>query len=120
MEAVSRGAAEAGGRVLGVTARAFGGRANRWVQEEIVVDTWRERLFRLIELGQAYVALPGGTGTLAEIAVVCEMLNKGILSPRPLVLVGDFWKPLAELLAAESSLLRFAADPETAARGLRG
>lgn len=100
MEAVSRGAAEAGGRVLAVTARVFGRSANRWVAEDTVVETWRDRLFKLIELGDAYVVLPGGTGTLAELAVVWEMLNKRVLGPRPLVLVGQFWRPLVDLVQA--------------------
>ena len=127
MEAVSRGAAEAGGRVLAVTARVFGGPANRWVAEETVVETWRDRLFKLIELGDAYVALPGGTGTLAEIAVVWEMLNKGILTPRPLVLLGDFWRPVLDpvqvienqgspWLAATRKLVLCAVDPPEVCR----
>ena len=130
MEAVSRGAAEAGGRVLGVTARVFGRGANAWVAEETHVQTWQERLFKLIELGDAYVALPGGTGTLAEIAVVWEMMNKRILAPRPFVLLGDFWCPIVALvqavetkgspwLAASQTLIRFARDPEEACRLLR-
>ncbi len=122
MEAVSRGAAEAGGRVVGVTARSFPSRANRWVQEEIVVETWRDRLFRLIELGRGYVALPGGTGTLAEIAVVSEMLNKGQLAPRPLVLLGEFWKPMITLIQtveATTTLAQFAPDPAAACQCLR-
>ena len=130
MEAVSRGAAEAGGRVVGVTARSFQSRANRWVQEEIAVETWRDRLFRLIALGQGYVALPGGTGTLAEIAVVSEMLNKGQLAHRPLVLLGEFWKPVISLVesvghqgslwqAAETPLVQFAPDPAVACQLLQ-
>ena len=76
MEAVSRGAKESGGRTLAVTAEFFKAHANRWVEEEIRVRTWQERLFELVERGQGYVACPGGTGTLVELAVVWEMLNK--------------------------------------------
>ena len=125
MEAVSRGAAEAGGRVLAVTARVFGGPANRWVSEETVVDTWQDRLFKLIELGDAYVALPGGTGTLAEIAVVWEMLNKRVIERRPLILLGGFWKPMVDLVqavenqgspwvAADQNLVQIAESPKDA------
>ena len=130
MEAVSRGAAEAAGRVLAVTARSFQSRANPWVSEETVVETWRDRLFRLIEMGRGYVALPGGTGTLAEIAVVWEMLNKGVLPARPLVLLGEFWKPVIRLVeaverqgspwrAAKAPLIDFAPDPAAACRRLQ-
>ncbi|MBI4463746.1 MAG: hypothetical protein HY647_03480, partial [Acidobacteria bacterium] len=43
MEAVSKGAAEAGGKVVGVVAISLSGKANRWVQEKIVVEKWEQR-----------------------------------------------------------------------------
>lgn len=96
MEAVSRGAKEAGGRVLAVTAEFFAARANRWVDEEIRVATWQQRLFRLVELGEGFVACKGGTGTLVELAVVWEMLNKRVIGAKPFVVLGDFWQPVIE------------------------
>jgi uncharacterized protein (TIGR00730 family) len=96
MEAVSRGAKEAGGSTLAITAQFFKSRANRWVDEEIRVKTWQARLFELIKRGRGYVTCPGGTGTLVELAVVWEMLNKGAMSKKPLVVLGDFWQPVIE------------------------
>lgn len=96
MEAVSRGAKEAGGRTLAVTAEFFRGRANSWVDEEIRVRTWQDRLFELVKRGRGYVACPGGTGTLVELAVVWEMLNKGAMSRKPLAVLGEFWQPVIE------------------------
>jgi hypothetical protein len=96
MEAVSRGANESGGRVLAVTSTFFRARANRWVQEESRVATWPERLFELIRRGDGYVACKGGTGTLVELAVVWEMLNKNAMDPRPFVVLGDFWQPVLD------------------------
>jgi uncharacterized protein (TIGR00730 family) len=96
MEAVSRGAKEAGGRTLGVTAKSSSLRANRWIDEEIRVDTWQERLFELIARGHGYVACPGGTGTLVELAVVWEMLNKRVIRPKPMIVLGKFWQPVIE------------------------
>lgn len=94
MEAICRGAKEAGGRTIGVTAEAFANRANRWVDEEVHVKTWQDRLFELIRRGSAYVACAGGTGTLAELAVVWEMLNKKVMPLKPFVALGDFWLPI--------------------------
>src|ERR1700741_3761294 len=96
MEAVSRGAGESGGRVLAVTASFFRPRANRWVAEETRMNTWQERLFELIRLGDGYVACKGGTGTLVELAVVWEMLNKKAMESRPFVVLGDFWQPILD------------------------
>jgi uncharacterized protein (TIGR00730 family) len=96
MEAVSRGAKEADGRTLAVTAEFLKGRANRWVDKEVRVKTWQARLFELIKRGNSYVTCPGGTGTLVELAVVWEMLNKGAMSKRPLVVLGDFWQPVID------------------------
>ncbi|OFV99402.1 MAG: hypothetical protein A3F68_04450 [Acidobacteria bacterium RIFCSPLOWO2_12_FULL_54_10] len=96
MEAVSQGAAENGGHVIGVTASAISNKTNPWVHQQITVDSWEQRLHRLIAIGDGYVACPGGTGTLAELAVVWEMLNKGLVSDRPLVILGDFWNPVVE------------------------
>src|SRR6266446_3748227 len=96
MEGVSRGAREAGGRVLAVTPSFFRRRANRWVEEETCMVTWQERLFELVRLGDGYVACKGGTGTLVELAVVWEMLNKKAMDHRPFVVLGDFWQPILE------------------------
>ena len=96
MEAVSRGAKESCGRVLAVTSSFFRSRANRWVDEETSVETWQERLFELVRLGDGYVACKGGTGTLVELAVVWEMLNKKAMEQRPFVVLGDFWQPILD------------------------
>ena len=96
MEGVSRGAREAGGRVLAVTSSFFRSRANRWVEEETPMPTWQERLFELVRVGDGYVACKGGTGTLVELAVVWEMLNKKAMELRPFVVLGDFWQPILE------------------------
>jgi uncharacterized protein (TIGR00725 family) len=96
MEGVSRGASESGGRVLAVTSEFFRPRANRWVSEETRTATWQERLFELVRLGDGYVACKGGTGTLVELAVVWEMLNKKAMEHRPFVVLGDFWQPILD------------------------
>jgi uncharacterized protein (TIGR00730 family) len=96
MEAVSRGAKEVGGRTQAVTAEFFSARANAWVDEETHVETWQERLFELIRRGNAFIACKGGTGTLVELAVVWEMLNKRAMPAKPFVALGEFWQPIVE------------------------
>ncbi len=120
MLAVAKGAAETGGETIGVTCSAFkSGRANKYVNREIVTDSLDQRLRKLIELGDAYVVLPGGTGTLLELAMVWELKNKGFLNQdRPIILLGRFWQPLAELIATDdpksSRFVTVAAGPKQA------
>ena len=104
MEAVSRGAAEAGGHVIGVTCQEIEAwrstHANAWVQEEWHYPTLRERLFALIDHCQAALALPGGVGTLVEISLTWNLLIVEALAPRPLILIGPGWKQtFADFLA---------------------
>ncbi|MHC4913317.1 MAG: LOG family protein [Planctomycetota bacterium] len=108
MLAAAKAASEAGGEIIGVTCSAFKqGTANEYVTREIVTNSLDERLDKLIELAQAYIVLPGGTGTLLELAKVWELKNKGFLPPdKPIILVGRFWKPLVDLVATD--------DPDTA------
>jgi uncharacterized protein (TIGR00730 family) len=103
MLAAAKGAAEAGGEIIGVTCSAFkGSRANEYVTREIVTRSLDERLDTLIKLGQGYVVLPGGTGTLLELAKVWELKNKGFLkADKPIILVGEFWKPLLDLVVTD-------------------
>ncbi len=103
MLAAAKGASEAGGKTIGVTCSAFEqSRANEFISREIVVDSLDERLDTLINLGQAYVVLPGSTGTLLELAKVWELKNKGFLTAgKPIILVGGFWKPLVDLVISE-------------------
>ncbi|MDX1600551.1 MAG: LOG family protein [Anaerolineales bacterium] len=107
MEAVSRGASGAGGEVIGVTCDQIENwrdvRPNRWVRREVRCETLRERLYRLIELGDALIALPGGVGTLSEVALSWSLLQTAELSARPLVLVGDRWRRTVDTYGDQAS-----------------
>ncbi len=96
MEAVSRGAKDAGGKTYSVTAEFFKSKVNAWVDVEVRKKTWEERLFALIEMGDGFVVCKGGTGTLVELAVVWEMLNKSVMEEKPCVVLGEFWQPILE------------------------
>jgi uncharacterized protein (TIGR00725 family) len=96
MEALSRGAAEAGGHVIGVTCDQIEAwrpvKANPWVGEDWHYATLQQRIFALIENCDAAMALPGGIGTLAEISLTWNLLLTHILPPRPLILIGPGWQ----------------------------
>jgi uncharacterized protein (TIGR00730 family) len=117
MLAAAKGASEAGGEVIGVTCSAFkSSTANKYVTREIVTASLDERLDKLIQLGRAYVVLPGGTGTLLELAKVWELKNKGFLkADKTIILLGGFWKPLVDTVAGDdpdsSRYVKSAAGP---------
>lgn len=96
MEAASRGAATAGGHVIGVTCEEIETwrpvKANEWVHEERRMPRLRDRLMELIESCDAAIALPGGPGTLTEITMMWNHLLTEAISPRRLILVGPGWK----------------------------
>jgi hypothetical protein len=100
MEAANRGAREAGGRSLG---------CNIELPEEQVPNSYLDRwiTFRyffvrkvmLVKYSYAFVALPGGFGTLDEIFETATLIQTGKISHFPLALVGvEFWEPLLNFL----------------------
>jgi len=95
MEAVSRGSSEAGGHVIGVTCDEIESwrpvEPNRWVMEEMRYSTLRDRLYALIDNCDAAIALPGGIGTLTEIAVMWAQIQVKAIEPCPLILIGEGW-----------------------------
>jgi hypothetical protein len=109
MEASARGARERGGHTIGITCEVWPAKANPWIVEEIRTPSFPERLMTLIERGDAYVALQGGTGTLAELALAWEMMNKGSLSKtvggrKPLLVMSPYWRPVIDCLEQEGQL----------------
>jgi uncharacterized protein (TIGR00730 family) len=111
MEASARGAAEAGGRAIGVTTRAFaslrtGG--NRFLTEERSEADLFDRTRTLIETAAGFIVLPGKSGTLAELAFLWALHRAGLLGGKPILLLGAPW---AELLG-HLERLRLAGVPE--------
>ena len=129
MEAVSRGANEAGGHVIGVTCtdiehwRKIG--ANQWVKEERKKKTLQERLDGLIYGCDAAIALPGGPGTLTEISLMWNLMIVDAIHRRPLILVGRGWQSTLDQAYLEMgvyfsekqrTLVQFASDIQTAVK----
>ena len=109
MAASARGAREAGGHTIGITCTLWPRFANPWIVEEVRTASFPERLMTLIECGDAYIVLPGGTGTLAELALAWEMMNKSSLSrtvggQKPLLVMAPYWLPVIECLKQEEQL----------------
>jgi uncharacterized protein (TIGR00730 family) len=107
MEAACRGAREAGGSTIGVTAPSvFPGRAgaNPWVQEELAADDLVQRIGILTSIAAGYVAMPGSLGTLAELLIAWNLAFVAPFSETscgPIVAVGDTWSRLVPELTAQ-------------------
>jgi uncharacterized protein (TIGR00730 family) len=117
MAAVSRGAKDGGGRTIGVTVEALSWRSpNRWIDEEVSTATLFARLEQLATLGDAYVALRGGVGTLLEIVLVWNLLELQTFPYKPIILLGPGWRAALRALPrhtavrpADLALITFAA-----------
>jgi uncharacterized protein (TIGR00725 family) len=131
MEAVSRGASEAGGYVIGVTCEDIEAwrkvTANAWVKEEIRKKTLIERLQVLVEECDAAMALPGGVGTLVEISLMWNLMVVESMHRRPLILIGEGWQSVIDQFFHEFEMympknpneyIQFAADVKTAVKKL--
>lgn len=105
MEAASRGANLAGGRVIGVTSPEFFSHrpsANPHVTEERPATTLTDRIGILLDAASGVIALPGSIGTAAELVVSWNLNHVRLRQGRsvlPTVAVGREWHALWELLS---------------------
>lgn len=104
MEAASKGAVEGGSEAIGVTVNLWNGRTNKYVTKEIVCATLFERIDKLIEIGDGFVVLQGGTGTLLELAAVWEYFNKGLLDQKPIACHSKIWKVIVSEMNQQMKL----------------
>jgi len=96
MEAASRGAREKGGRVFGIVMNQFRSEPNRYLTDKVATNHFYDRLQNLIMRSVGFIAIRGGMGTVTEISLVWNKLQTGVIEKRPLVLLGDCWKPVVE------------------------
>ncbi|MDO4917240.1 MAG: TIGR00730 family Rossman fold protein [Rothia sp. (in: high G+C Gram-positive bacteria)] len=101
MGEVSAGAHEAGGKVFGVIPRFLvdAEQANTSICHLEIVDTMHERKARMAELTDAFVALPGGPGTLEEFFEVWTWAFLGVhQKPVALLNINGYWNPLLAMI----------------------
>ena len=127
MAAASRGAAEAGGRVIGVTCAIFDPTPpNPWLTEEIKAPSLLARLGIMLDRADGFVAVRGGIGTLSEVTLAWSLLQtRSLNGGTPLVLLGAEWQAVLDSLLAHTdlgrsiaSLARIAATPADALAAL--
>jgi hypothetical protein len=132
MEAVSRGASEAGGHVIGFRCREVEEwkdvQPTPWAKELWPCETMLDLFLLLIRRSDAIVVLDGGVGTLVEVALTWNQLIIHAIEPKPFLLVGARWHHALQAFLHEfddlipSSYrqhLKFVTDPITALKQLQ-
>jgi uncharacterized protein (TIGR00730 family) len=100
MEAANRGAKEAGGRSIGCNIELpQEQKPNAYLDEWVTFRHFFVRKVMLVKYSYAFIAMPGGFGTLDEITEAATLIQTGKISHFPLVLMGvEFWKPLLDFM----------------------
>ena len=119
MEAANRGARESGGRSIGCNIELpQEQKPNRYLDRWITFRYFFVRKLMLVKYSYAFVALPGGFGTLDEIFEVATLVQTGKIRGFPIVLIGrQFWEPLLAFVRSRL-VAEQAVAPEDAARFL--
>ncbi len=98
MEAVSKGAAENGAEVTGIVFHHFSAKPNIYNTLLIEADSLFERIEKLVAAGDGFIILQGGTGTLLELAVIWEFMNKGLLAKKPIACHSELWQSIVSAM----------------------
>src|SRR5687767_5018876 len=100
MEAANRGAREAGGRSVGCNIELPSEQVpNPYLDRSVACRYFFVRKVLLFKYSYAFIALPGGLGTLNELLEALTLIQTGKIANFPVVLLGtDYWRPLQSLL----------------------
>jgi len=100
MEAANRGAREAGGRSVGCNIELpFEQAPNPYLDRSVTCRYFFVRKVLLFKYSYAFVALPGGFGTLDELTEALTLVQTGKIEHFPIVLIGtEYWRPFRNLL----------------------
>lgn len=98
---VAKSVSEAGGKVTGIIPKALIARENPFteVDDYVVVDTLHQRKMMMFERSDAFVALPGGLGTLEELVEQLTWVQLGF-HEKPVIIanIANYWDKLLGLL----------------------
>ena len=100
MEAANRGAKEAGGYSVGCNIELpMEQKPNVYLDRWVTFSDFFVRKVMLVKYSYAFIALPGGFGTLDEIFETATLIQTGKIEDFPIVLMGkDYWMPLLDFL----------------------
>jgi uncharacterized protein (TIGR00730 family) len=112
MEAANRGAKEAGGRSVGCNIELpLEQQPNPYLDRSVTCRYFFVRKVLLFKYSYAFVALPGGLGTLDELSEALTLIQTGKIRNFPIVLIGrEYWQPFEAMLRAMAESATIAAD----------
>lgn len=132
MNAATSGAKSVNGETIAVTfypedAPGFEGRyVGNIASKEIITRNYIERMFKLMEHGDAYIMFNGGTGTISEFGTAWVMARLYYGHHKPFILFGSFWREIIAVIEKnmkmrgnESSIFEIVETPERALEALK-
>jgi uncharacterized protein (TIGR00730 family) len=132
MEAANKGAAEAGGRSVGMNIRLpFEQKPNHYANISIDYRYFFTRKVMFVKYAMAYVVLPGGFGTIDELFEALTLIQTKRIKSFPVILMGsEYWKGLLDWLRKtmlrdnkispeDLELFQIIDDPEEAVRHIQ-
>lgn len=103
MEAANKGAFDVGGESIGLNIQLpFEQRINPYVKKSIAFYYFFTRKVMLSSPAKAFVFFPGGFGTLDEFFEVVDLMDQGMITEAPVVMIGkEFWQPVMDFLSSQ-------------------
>ncbi len=100
MEAANRGAKEAGGYSVGCNIELqHEQKPNPYLDRWVTFEDFFVRKLMLVKYSYAFIAMPGGFGTLDEIFETATLIQTHKIEDFPLILLGkEYWRPLVDFL----------------------
>ena len=129
MEAANKGAAEAGGKSVGLNIKLpYEQKPNPYANIHIDYKYFFVRKVMFVKYAVAYVIMPGGFGTMDEFFEALTLIQTKKIKAFPLILMGsDYWQGLIDwlknrmlkegkILPADLELIQLVDDPEEAVK----
>ena len=114
MEAANRGAAEAGGKSVGLSIHLPKEQAsNPYANVRIDFRYFFIRKVMFVKYAVAYIILPGGFGTMDELFEALTLIQTSRIKPFPVILLGkDYWKDLISWIKKNMLVKHSMIDPD--------
>ncbi|MGA2296709.1 MAG: LOG family protein [FCB group bacterium] len=111
MEAVLKGASDYNVKRIGVTNKLVPvEKINSFVDIEYRMETYLERMSKLIEIADEYIVLPGGSGTLLEFAAIWVLKERGLFKNKLIICIGEQWEEILRTMGFYSEKARNAGE----------